>query len=80
VVKRLAGSTGLFSDRVADYVRYRPGYPAGLVDYLIQACDLDANDTIADIGSGTGIFSRLLLDRRLSVCAVEPNFESCQAS
>ena len=80
MAKRVAGATELFSDRVRDYVLYRPGYPAELIDYLIEACDLDANDTIADIGSGTGIFSRLLLDRHLAVCAIEPNPEMRRAS
>jgi len=62
-----------FSDRVGDYVRYRPGYPAELVAAVIGAAENTASPTIADIGSGTGIFSRLLLDAGARVFGVEPN-------
>ncbi|MFT5656999.1 MAG: ubiquinone/menaquinone biosynthesis C-methylase UbiE [Gammaproteobacteria bacterium] len=64
-----------FSDRVENYVRYRPDYPAELVDALIELCQLNASSAIADIGSGTGCFSHRLLSKGLSVTAVEPNKE-----
>jgi SAM-dependent methyltransferase len=66
-------STIRFSNRVANYVKYRPGYPAEVLDYLQQQCRLDNHSVIADIGSGTGIFTKLLLDRGYTVNAVEPN-------
>jgi len=66
-------STERFSDRVADYVNYRPSYPLEVVDTLISECGLNSQSTIADIGSGTGIFSRLLLDKNFHVAGVEPN-------
>jgi ubiquinone/menaquinone biosynthesis C-methylase UbiE len=66
-------STKRFSDRVADYVNYRPSYPLEVVDTLISECGLNSQSTIADIGSGTGIFSRLLLDKNFHVAGVEPN-------
>ncbi len=66
-------SVSRFSDRVADYVRCRPSYPSGIVDLLQRECGLGANSTVADIGSGTGILTRLLLDSGASVYAVEPN-------
>jgi len=66
-------STERFSDRVADYVNYRPSYPPEVVDTLISECGLSSQSLIADIGSGTGIFSRLLLDKNLHVTGVEPN-------
>ncbi len=72
--------TERFSDRVENYVRYRPGYPQALIDYLIEACRLDKGSCIADIGSGTGIFTRHLLDSHLSVIAVEPNPEMRNAA
>lgn len=59
-----------FSDRVANYVRYRPGYPSELVAALLDGSN---NPVVADIGSGTGIFTRLLLQRGLRVFGVEPN-------
>jgi SAM-dependent methyltransferase len=62
-----------FSDRVADYVRYRPSYPGTLLDYLAAHAGLGAGLPVADIGSGTGIFTRLLLNAGAKVFAVEPN-------
>jgi SAM-dependent methyltransferase len=66
-------STTHFSDRVSNYVKYRPGYPPDVVDYIEKQCSLSQASVIADIGSGTGIFTRLLLDKGCSVYAVEPN-------
>lgn len=62
-----------FSNRVETYLKYRPSYPKEAVDYLFNNVGLRSNSTIADIGSGTGIFSRLLLERGSNVIAVEPN-------
>ena len=64
--------TGRFSDRAEDYDRYRPGYPAALIDAIAEL-GVVAPAPVADIGSGTGIFSRLLLDAGYRVFAVEPN-------
>jgi SAM-dependent methyltransferase len=64
-----------FSDRVADYVRYRPGYPLALYDLLDSECGLRPDHVIADIGSGTGLLSKLFLDRGNQVFGVEPNPE-----
>ncbi|KHL94752.1 methyltransferase [Paenibacillus sp. IHB B 3415] len=62
-----------FSNRVDTYVKYRPSYPKEAVDYLYNVVGLRSNSKIADIGSGTGIFSKLLLDHGGYVTAVEPN-------
>jgi SAM-dependent methyltransferase len=67
--------TARFSDRVENYVRYRPGYPAEVVDLLQTGCGLRPEHVIADIASGTGFFTRLLLENGNSVFAVEPNAE-----
>jgi len=64
-----------FSSRVADYVRYRPGYPLGLYDLLNKECGLRPEHAVADIGSGTGFLSKLFLDRGNAVFGVEPNGE-----
>lgn len=61
--------TARFSDRVADYVRGRPGYPPGLLDVL----GLEPDSRIADLGSGTGLLSRLFLDAGHTVYGIEPN-------
>lgn len=66
-------STERFSDRVADYVRYRPDYPVALVDWLRREHGVDASWDVADIGAGTGISARLFLDAGHHVTAVEPN-------
>jgi SAM-dependent methyltransferase len=62
-----------FSDRVDDYVRYRPSYPPALVATLEREHGLAPPATVADVGAGTGISSRLLLDAGFEVFAVEPN-------
>ncbi|GAB6927856.1 class I SAM-dependent methyltransferase [Paenibacillus sp. JCM 10914] len=43
------------------------------MDYLYDTVGFKAADPIADIGAGTGIFSKLLLQRGSRVIAVEPN-------
>ena len=64
-----------FSNRVADYARYRPGYPREVLDLLRTWCNLTPKHTIADIGSGTGLLSELFLDHGNRVFGVEPNAE-----
>jgi SAM-dependent methyltransferase len=60
-----------FSDRVEDYAKGRPDYPAAVFETLGQY--LPPPGSVADIGSGTGILSRQLLERGYQVWAVEPN-------
>jgi SAM-dependent methyltransferase len=66
-------STKRFTDRVSNYVKYRPAYPNEVIDYLEKQCHLSAQSNIADIGAGTGIFTKLLLEKGYQVFAVEPN-------
>jgi SAM-dependent methyltransferase len=68
-----------FSNRVADYVRYRPGYPAAVLDLLRAECGLRPGHVIADIGSGTGFLSELFLKNGNRVYGIEPNTEMRQA-
>lgn len=65
--------TARFSDRVEDYVRYRPGYPPQVVGLLRAECGLQPAHVVADTASGTGAFTRLLLENGNRVFAVEPN-------
>jgi SAM-dependent methyltransferase len=58
---------------VADYVRGRPGYPPELLGLLQRECGLGPASDVADIGSGTGVLTALLLPRAGRVYAVEPN-------
>ena len=64
-----------FSNRVADYVRYRPGYPEEILPLLKAWCNFRAEHPVADIGSGTGLLSKLFLDFGNRVLGVEPNAE-----
>jgi len=66
-------ATSRFSDRVENYVRYRPGYPAEAVVVLKNECGLTAEHLIADVASGTGIWTQTLLENGNAVFAVEPN-------
>lgn len=74
-----SNATNRFSDRVENYVRYRPGYPAEALRALKDECGLAASDVIVDIASGTGIWTRMLLENGNPVFAVEPNAEMRQA-
>ncbi len=71
--------TERFSDRVDDYVRYRPGYPPEALEPLTRECSLGPRATVADIGAGTGIWTGSLLDTGCRVLALEPNREMRRA-
>jgi SAM-dependent methyltransferase len=62
-----------FSGRADNYMKYRAGYPDSLLDFLAAECDLTAEAVVADLGSGTGTLTAMLLDHGNSVFAVEPN-------
>ena len=68
-----------FSNRVDDYVKYRPGYPAAILGFLGAECGLTPGAVIADVGSGTGILSELFLKHGNRVFGVEPNQEMSEA-
>ena len=65
--------TTRFTDRVTDYVRYRPHYPTAVVETLQRDYGWVPGATVADIGSGTGISTELLLRAGHRVFAIEPN-------
>ncbi len=62
-----------YEDRAGLYARHRPGYPDALRDALTSMGILRAGDDVADVGSGTGLLSELLLAAGCRVHAVEPN-------
>ena len=70
-----ADSTTRFSSRVQDYIKYRPTYPTELLRIMEQHCGFSAGSVVADLGSGTGILSELLLKNGNPVFGVEPNAE-----
>jgi len=55
------------------YAKYRPTYPQALIDYLCTYIGVTKDGVIADIGSGTGILTKQLLELGNKVFAVEPN-------
>jgi ubiquinone/menaquinone biosynthesis C-methylase UbiE len=64
-----------FSGRVDNYVKYRAAFPDTLVDFLVADCGLTPDSIIADLGSGTGTLTKMLLDHGNSAFAIEPNAE-----
>lgn len=68
-----------FSDRAADYVKYRPSYPAAAIDQIL-AMGSPPQLVAADVGAGTGISARLLAERGVRVLAIEPNLEMRQVA
>jgi SAM-dependent methyltransferase len=75
----VSNATSRFSDRVENYVRYRPGYPAEVLQMLRVECGLRPEHLVADIASGTGIWTCMLLENGNRVFGVEPNAEMRQA-
>jgi SAM-dependent methyltransferase len=71
----MSNSTTRFSDRVEDYVKYRPHYPAAVLTYLQEKYSFNSHWVVADIGSGTGISTEPFLANGNKVYAVEPNPE-----
>jgi ubiquinone/menaquinone biosynthesis C-methylase UbiE len=64
-----------FSDRVDDYVKYRPHYSQDVVQALRQGCGLRPGHAIADVGCGTGLLAKIFLENDNRVVGVEPNRE-----
>jgi len=65
--------TERFSDRVDDYVKYRPHYSPDVVAALRDACNLTPEHLIVDVGCGTGLLARIFLENGNRVIGIEPN-------
>lgn len=63
----------LFGEKAEYYAKFRPGYPSEAIEFLRRFLALDRQSIIADVGSGTGIFSRLLIDAGYIVLGIEPD-------
>jgi SAM-dependent methyltransferase len=72
--------TERFTIRADDYAAHRPTYPEELLDLLERERVLRPGDVVADVGSGTGILTGLLLARGYEVHAVEPNAAMAEAA
>lgn len=70
-----ADALSRFSNRVAYYVRSRPGYPPAVLELLNNKIGFSPAMVVADIGSGTGKSSELFLENGNVVYSVEPNAE-----
>jgi SAM-dependent methyltransferase len=64
-----------FSNRVENYLKYRPTYPSTIIPLLESECGLTPESVIADLGSGTGLLTELFLKNGNQVFGVEPNPE-----
>lgn len=76
----LSTSVKRFSNRVENYIKYRPHYPKEIVTFLNNDCGLNKNNIIADIGSGPGISCENFIENGNTVYAVEPNDDMRKAA
>jgi SAM-dependent methyltransferase len=60
-----------FSGLTEAYRRHRPCYPREIVDQVLARLSLGRGDLVADVGAGTGIFTRSLIEVGLTVIACE---------
>ena len=72
-------ATQRFANRVENYLRYRPRYPAEIREVLKAECGLRTMSLIADVGSGTGLLAELFLANGNQVFGIEPNREMREA-
>ena len=72
-------STERFAQRVENYLRSRPGYPQAVYEHIRATCRLNSSARIVDVGSGTGLLSKLFLEKGHQVIGVEPNAEMREA-
>lgn len=75
-----ANPTQRFSNRVENYIKYRPHYPQALWEFFRDKLHLTAKSIIAEVGSGTGILTEPLLQAGATVYAIEPNREMREAA
>lgn len=69
-----------FSNRVTNYVKYRPDYPREIIGYLETNCSLTKDSILADIGCGPGMSTKMFLENGNRVFGVEPNAAMRSAS
>ena len=68
----LNGSQLKFTGRAENYEKYRPSYPVPVIEHILSLSNKRSN-VIAEIASGTGKLTRLLLDQNQVIYAIEPN-------
>lgn len=60
-----------YKDKAEYYAKYRPTYPEKCIESIIKRTGISNGDSIADIGAGTGIFTKLLFRNNYALYAVE---------
>lgn len=70
----------LFSGKADVYKKYRSEYPDIFLDYLYSDLGFSPQSIIADIGAGTGMLSKCLLQRGSRLIFVEPNEDMFNAA
>ncbi len=66
-------NTKRFDGKGELYAKARPKYAVELFEYMKKTLKIPERSIIADIGSGTGIFTEQLLECGYRVYAIEPN-------
>ena len=79
MAEQLRDPKARFSDRVDDYIKYRPRYGPEVVEALVNACGLTPGAVIADVGIGTGFSAEPFLQNGNRVVGIEPNREMREA-
>ncbi len=69
----MTDSVERFSNRVENYIKYRPDYPREIIGFLAEHCGLTNESVVADVGCGPGISSKMFLENGNRVIGVEPN-------
>src|SRR5690242_8348014 len=73
VRKYMSNTVERFSDRVENYIKYRPSYPPEVLQLFRDKMGLSSKSIVADVGSGPGISARQFLENGNVVYCVEPN-------
>lgn len=73
IIFTIMDNTEKFNQKADAYSFGRPTYAKTFIDWLYSEQGLNRQSIIADIGSGTGILSKQLLDKGSIIYAVEPN-------
>jgi adenylylsulfate kinase-like enzyme/ubiquinone/menaquinone biosynthesis C-methylase UbiE len=65
---------GDFSELAESYAKFRPNYSTLVRQALVQHTNMVLGEScVADVGAGTGIWTKMLADINLKCVAVEPN-------
>lgn len=62
-----------YTNKAKYYSKYRPTYPNECVEYILSESKLKENSCVADIGAGTGIFTKKIMDKDFTTYAIESN-------